>query len=231
MPRPEQPFASFEQTTPGPMMTALWPLADVPKKMTLVHGRSLLPLFKSRSEASTSLRGVLSPLSFDITLQDVPNRAVHRWRRGPAQRAFLGRFQSAADTPAADNPACPLQKSNPNALQDELIRHVQEDGKMSCFDFGLQFLDVGRMTYWRKRRDANFWIENASVEWHEAEAPFHVVARLTLLSQSQLPLAAGEAIHFDVTGNAAPDSMPVGSINRARRARRGCQQKSTHVRG
>ena len=40
MPRPEQPFASFEQTLPGPMMmTALWPLADVPKRMTLVHGR------------------------------------------------------------------------------------------------------------------------------------------------------------------------------------------------
>ena len=40
LPRPEQPFASFEQALPGPMMmTALWPLADVPKKMTLVHGR------------------------------------------------------------------------------------------------------------------------------------------------------------------------------------------------
>jgi hypothetical protein len=39
MPRPEQPFASFEQTLPGPMMmTTLWPLADVPKKMTPVHG-------------------------------------------------------------------------------------------------------------------------------------------------------------------------------------------------
>src|SRR5277367_6534673 len=58
----------------------------------------MLPLFKSRSEASTSLRGVLSPLSFDFTLQDVPNRAVHRWRDGPAQRAFLGRYQSAANT-------------------------------------------------------------------------------------------------------------------------------------
>ena len=40
MPRPEQPFTAFEQTLPGPMMmTALWPFADVPKKMTLVHGR------------------------------------------------------------------------------------------------------------------------------------------------------------------------------------------------
>ena len=40
MPRPEQPFASLEQALPGPMPTALWPLADVPKKMTLVHGRN-----------------------------------------------------------------------------------------------------------------------------------------------------------------------------------------------
>src|ERR1019366_4770176 len=40
MPRPEQPFTFFEQTLPGPMMmTALWPFADVPKRMTLVHGR------------------------------------------------------------------------------------------------------------------------------------------------------------------------------------------------
>jgi hypothetical protein len=38
MPWPEQPFTALEQTTPGPMMTALWPFADVPKKMTLVHG-------------------------------------------------------------------------------------------------------------------------------------------------------------------------------------------------
>jgi hypothetical protein len=39
MPGPEQPFTALEQTTPGPMMmTALWPFADVPKKMALVHG-------------------------------------------------------------------------------------------------------------------------------------------------------------------------------------------------
>jgi hypothetical protein len=49
-------------------------------------------MFKSRGEAPTSLRAVLSPLSFDFTLQNVPNRAVHRWRGGPAQRAVFGRF-------------------------------------------------------------------------------------------------------------------------------------------
>jgi hypothetical protein len=57
---------------------------------------------------------------------------------------------------------------------------------MSSFDFGVQFLDPERMTYWGKHRDANFWIENASVEWKELEAPFHNVARFTLLSGSHL---------------------------------------------
>ena len=41
-------------------MAALWPLADVPNKMTKVHGSYLLPPVKSRSEALTSLRGVSS---------------------------------------------------------------------------------------------------------------------------------------------------------------------------
>ncbi len=119
-------------------------------------------------------------------------------------------------TPSPDNPARSLQKSNPNSLQDELIRHVEEDSKMSSFDFGVQFLDVDRMTYWGKHQDADFWIENASVEWNESEAPFHTVARLTLLSKSQFQPDSAEAIYFDVTGNSSPDSTPVGSINRAR---------------
>ena len=110
----------------------------------------------------------------------------------------------------------PLQRSNPNGLQDELIRHVQEDSTMSSFDFGIQLLDTERMTYWGKRQDANFWIENASIEWKEAEAPFHLIARLTLLPKSHLGPDAAEATYIDVTGNSTPDSTPLGSINRAR---------------
>ncbi len=87
---------------------------------------------------------------------------------------------------------------------------------MSSFDFGVQFLDADRMTYWGKRQDASFWTENASVEWKEAQAPFHTVGRLTLLPKSQLSPDLADASYFDVTGNAAPDSTPVGSINRAR---------------
>jgi catalase len=119
-------------------------------------------------------------------------------------------------TPSPNNPARTLQKSNPNGLQDELIRHVQEDGKMSSFDFGVQFLDADRMNYWGKHHDASFWIENASVLWKESEAPFHSVARLTLLKGSHLGPEETRQVYFDVTGHSSSDSTPVGSINRAR---------------
>jgi hypothetical protein len=119
-------------------------------------------------------------------------------------------------TPSPENLSRPLQKSNPNGLQDELIRHVQEDTRMSSFDFGVQFLDPGRMTYWGRRHDRSFWVENASVEWRESEAPPHIVARLTLLHGSHLGPDESNMVYFDVTGNSSPDSKPVGSINRAR---------------
>jgi hypothetical protein len=129
-------------------------------------------------------------------------------------------------TPFPDNPARPLERSNPNALQDELVRHLKEDGRMSAFDFGVQFLDADRMTYWGNRHDPDFWTENASLKWNEAEAPFHSVARLTLLANSQLLLHAGDATYFDVTGNSTPDSMPVGSINRARQQGEAASRKA-----
>jgi hypothetical protein len=132
-------------------------------------------------------------------------------------------------TPLPDNQAHSLQRSNPNALQDELLRHLNEDSKMSSFDFGLQFLDAERMRYWGKRQDANFWTENASVDWKEAEAPFHTIARLTLLPKSQLPPDLADASYFDVTGNATPDSAPVGSINRARQRGEAASRKARGV--
>jgi hypothetical protein len=135
--------------------------------------------------------------------------------------------------PLPENPARPLERGNVNALQDEMRRHLTEDAIMSGFQFGLQFLDAGRMTYWGKRHDAKFWTENASVDWKESEAPFHTVARLTLLSNSQLSVEAADAISFDVTGNAAPDSTPIGSINRARQhgevASRKARQRKTEI--
>jgi hypothetical protein len=47
----------------------------------------------------------------------------------------------------------------------------------------------------------------------------------TLENNSRLSREASEAVYFDVTGNAMPDSKPVGSINRARwRAEVACRE-------
>ena len=114
-----------------------------------------------------------------------------------------------------NNPARPLQ-AGPNVLQDELVRHVNEDAQMSEFAFALQFLEPATMTHAGQTQEPSFWVENAAVEWNERESPFHVVARLRLLPKSVLPPAQAETFSIDVTEHSTPDSRPIGSINRAR---------------
>ena len=145
-----------------------------------------------------------------------PYQQLRYWSNVPFRHGPVDVVQYSA-IPAAGNLARPLQKANPKGLQDELVRHLNEDGRMSSFDFCVQLLDTEKMTYWGKRHDATFWIENASVKWKETEAPFHAVGRLTLLPQSHIRPDAGETVYFDVTGHSTPDSAPIGSINRARR--------------
>jgi hypothetical protein len=144
-----------------------------------------------------------------------PYQQLRYWSTVPFRHGPIDVVKYSA-TPSPDNPARVPQRNNPDGLKHEMIHHVEHDGKMSSFDFGLQFLDTDRMTYWGSRHDAGFWIENASLAWNEAQAPFHTVGRLTLLSKSQLAPDAGEAEYFDVTGRSTPDSRPLGSINRAR---------------
>jgi hypothetical protein len=119
--------------------------------------------------------------------------------------------------PSTDNSAHELQ-NGPNALQNELIRHLNEDERMSSFDFALQLLDTERMTRWGIHRPASFWIENASVEWKESQSPFYTVGRLTLLPKSVLQPEACEPRYIDVTEHSTADTQPLGSINRARLA-------------
>jgi hypothetical protein len=163
------------------------------------------------------LRFVRSVLLVQSQLRQkiLPYQQLRYWSDVPFRHGPTDVVKYCA-TPSPDNPARALRKDDPNALQEEMVRHLNEDAKMSSFDFGLQFLDTERMTYWGKRRDASFWIENASIEWNERQAPFHTVGRLTLLPKSQLTGEAAETVYFDVTGNSTPDSAPLGSINRAR---------------
>lgn len=144
-----------------------------------------------------------------------PYQKLRYWSNVPFRHGSRDIVKYSA-SPAAANAAHPLERRNPDALRDELIRHLECDATLSSFDFAFQFLDVMEMTYQGKRRGPAFWIENASVEWPEAQVPFHTVARLTLLPHSQLSAAECEAMYIDVNRNSTAWSTPVGGVNRAR---------------
>jgi hypothetical protein len=144
-----------------------------------------------------------------------PYQQLRYWSNVPFRHGMTDVVKYSA-WPCAGNPASPLQADNPNALKDELIRHLNEDATMSSFDFGLQFLDTATMTYRGKRRNADFWIENASALWQETQAPFHTVGRLTLFPKSQLPADESAGMYIDVTEHSTPESFPIGGVNRAR---------------
>ena len=112
-------------------------------------------------------------------------------------------------------------------LQDELIRHLNEDERMSSFDFALQLLDADRMTRWGLRRDPSFWVENASVEWKESQAPFHVVGTAHAAAQVGDGSRKSARPASSMSPNMPPPiAQPLGSINRARRAARIGQPQS-----
>jgi len=186
--------ATVKVLTAASPVKRLWSLS-LPDKMRVVRTLAL-----AQSQAHQPIK---------------PYQQLRYWSTVPFRHGPEDVVKQSA-TPSPGNPSRPLQKGNPDALRDELVRLLEEDSTPSSFDFGLQFLNTHTMTYWGKRMDANFWIENASVEWNEAQAPFHTVARLTLTPKSQLSSEASEPIYFDVTANASPDSAPLGSINRAR---------------
>jgi hypothetical protein len=145
-----------------------------------------------------------------------PYQQIRYWSAAPFRHGLEDVVKYCA-SPVAANAAHKLEKRHTNALRDELIRHLNEDATMSSFDLGIQFLDVNNMTYQGKHHDASFWIENASVEWPEAQAPFHRVARVTLLPKSQLSEEPCEAVSIDVAGNSLEEHAPIGRLSRARR--------------
>ena len=146
----------------------------------------------------------------------LPYQKIRYWSTVPFRNGPFEAVMYSA-MPSPHNHAHEPQ-NEPDALRDELIRHLDEDEKMSSFDIALQLLDTGKMTHWGMHREASFWVENATVEWKESQAPFHVVGRLTLLPKSAMEVSACEPRFIDVTDHATPDSQPLGSINRARRA-------------
>jgi hypothetical protein len=158
-----------------------------------------------------------------------PYQQLRYWSNVPFRQGSEDIVKYSA-WPSGVNPARTLELRNPNCLRDELIRHLNDDASMAAFDFGLQFLDHENMTCQGTRRDASFWIENASVEWPETQAPFHKVARLTLLPRSALSDKDAEALYIDVTENSLEQSQPVGKINSARWHAETASRKARQIR-
>jgi mono/diheme cytochrome c family protein len=173
--------------------------------------RSLLslPFADLKGFAQTAMRGIRQerqPLR--------PYQQLRYWSNVP----FLhgdGEAIKYSATPAPGNAGGPIGKGA-SVLRDDLLQHVNEDAAQASFDVGLQLLEPAKMTLNGQTREASFWVENASVEWPEAQAPFHTVGRLTLQAKSELPQLECEAWSIDVSEHALPGHRPLGSINRAR---------------
>lgn len=168
----------------------------------------------------SGLKGIKK--AFDLGEQQktpatVPYQAMSYWSDVPFQ---LGEDQAVKYklTPCAGNSAHSLT-SDPDTLSLELKRHVSESPLASCFDLQVQVLDTEKMTNAKGRRlSAADWIENATIEWNEQQAPFVSVATLTLLQDSMMDAAECESLRIDVTKNSNEIHRGLGSINRARAA-------------
>lgn len=104
----------------------------------------------------------------------------------------------------------------PNELSEEIIRHVNSDPKMSCWEFQVQLLEPNKMTNNGETMPNSFWVENALSEWPESQAPFYTVGRMTLTPKSIVDQNSCERWHIDVNGNNNVTHHGLGSINRAR---------------
>ena len=175
------------------------------------HLRALLSLsFKDlKGFFQTIARGVRQQNTKPIPYQQTRFWSTVPFLHGPDEAVKYSAI------PAPANAGEPVGQGQ-NVLRDELLRHVSQDAEQVRFDFAIQLLDTSRMTIGGQKKDAPFWIENASVEWPEDQAPFTAVGRLTLSPQSQLSDAECEAWYIDVTKYSLPDHRPLGSINRAR---------------
>jgi hypothetical protein len=118
-------------------------------------------------------------------------------------------------TPGQSNPASDPPRSA-DMLRDDLVRHLETGEGRIEFDFAIQLLDADRMRHSGRQRDDIYWVENASVEWPEDQAPFHTVGRLVLGQGSPLSEEECREFYIDVTEHSTIDSHPLGSINRAR---------------
>lgn len=135
-------------------------------------------------------------------LLDVRWFSMVPYRFGDATRAV-----KYGARPCAPGDAVLPADPDPDFLRRRLAARLAADA--ACFEFGLQFQDD----------PAAMPIEDPSVEWDEADAPFRTVAKLVLPRQT-FDTPAQHAWCEDLSFNpwrALPAHRPLGGISRARR--------------
>lgn len=120
-------------------------------------------------------------------------------------------------TPCESNSKQDLNSNDPDALKNELIRHLKSNEPAACFYFQVQPLDENALTdddghYYL----AHEWVENATWEWSEKQIPFITLGKLTLDKASIPTDSECEKVRFNVNVNTSEMHRGLGSINRAR---------------
>jgi hypothetical protein len=131
-------------------------------------------------------------------------------------------------SPCSDNPSQALNSSDANELRNELVRHVNEDGKMSCFEFQVQLLEADKMSHglFREKEPEYWWVENSATAWNEDQAPFYSVGRLTLSAKSIVGDSECEARWISVSKNSSIIHHGLGGLNRTRSAAEGASAET-----
>lgn len=185
--------------------------ADV-MKFALDGGKAVFEMWPWESQAALN---AVNLGELQKTAPTVPYQKMTYW----SDVAFaLGDDQAVKYEvlPCAENPSQKLT-ADPDTLSTELARHVNEDATMSCFKFGIQILDSGKLRDGLgQKHDDHFWVENANVEWSEDQIPFIPVAEIHLVAKSIFPQAVCDSGKIDVIGNNTGNHRGMGSINRAR---------------
>ena len=96
----------------------------------------------------------------------------------------------------------PIDEANPNYLRANLKKHLQT--KEACFSFQIQRNVELRMS-----------IEDLTIPWSQAIAPFEEVARIKIPKQALMNESKCEELVIN-PWNSIPEHKPVGGINRMR---------------
>jgi len=172
----------------------------------------------------TKVAGFLrvTKLGAELTDQVVDSYRNRMYWSGSAFMYGDDQVAKFAMSPCSKGAAPSPDKTDPDYLQNDLKNAVNSEDAAICFDFQVQMLDAEKMKNPEggdgEKLEAWQWVEDVTLDWDKAGAPYKTVARLTITpfsvyeqSECDDPKNA-----IDVMANSLPEHRGLGRINRAR---------------